>query len=81
MVFNICGAKICKAFDLAENRKFKRYRRSFLILRFNLDCSVWKKYLCFKNITTEDDIVDYFLDLNPKLKSFYNLYQNILYAL
>ena len=40
MVFNICGAKICKAFDLAENRKFKRYRRSFLILRFNLDCSV-----------------------------------------
>lgn len=30
---------------------------------------------------TEVDIVDYLLDLNSELKSSYNLYQNILYAL
>ena len=62
-------------------RKFKRYWRLFLTSRFNLDCSVWKKYICFKNLMTEVDIVDYLLDLSPELKSSYNLYQNILYAL
>ena len=62
-------------------RKFKRYWRLFLTSRFDLDCSVWKKYLCFKNLMTEVDIVDYLLDLSSELKSSYNLYQNILYAL
>ena len=62
-------------------RKFKRYWRLFLTSRFDLDCSSWKKYLCFKNLMTEVDIVDYLLDLSPKLKASYNLYQNILYAL
>ena len=32
-------------------------------------------------MTTEVDIVDYLVNLNPKLKASYNLYQNILYAL
>ena len=62
-------------------RKFKRYRKLFLTSRFDLDCSIWKKYICFKDLITEVDIVDYLLDSNPVLKNAYNLYQNILYAL
>ena len=71
----------CMKNNKENYRKFKRYWRLFLTSRFNLDCSAWKKYICFKNLMTEVDIVDYLLDLNPKLKASYNLYQNILYAL
>ena len=62
-------------------RKFKRYWRLILTSRFDLDCSYWKKYLCFKNLMTEVDIVDYLLNLSPELTASYNLYQNILYAI
>lgn len=62
-------------------RKFKRYWRLILTSRFDLDCSYWKKYLCFKNLMTEVDIVDYLLDLSTELTASYNLYQNILYAI
>ena len=68
--------------DNKENyRKFKRYWRLILTSRFDLDCSYWKKYLCFKNLMTEVDIVDYLLNLSPELTASYNLYQNILYAI
>ena len=62
-------------------RKFKRYWRLILTSRFDLDCSYWKKYLCFKNLMTEVDILDYLLNLSPELTASYNLYQNILYAI
>ena len=62
-------------------RKFKRYWRLFLTSRFDLDCSCWRKYMCFKNLMTEVDIVDFLLNLSPELTSSYNLYQNILYAI
>ena len=62
-------------------RKFKRYWRLILTSRFDLDCSYWKKYLCFKNLMTEVDIVDYLLNLSPELTASYNLHQNILYAI
>jgi len=62
-------------------RKFKRYWRLILKSRLELDCSCWKKYLCFKNLMTEVDVVDFLLDLDEELKETYNLYQNILYAL
>ena len=63
-------------------RKFKRYWRLLLTSRFDLDCSYWKKYLCFKNLMTEVDIVDYLLSLSPNLlhliiyiKIFYMLFK------
>jgi len=62
-------------------RKFKRYWRLLLTSRLDLKCSHWKKYPCFKHLTTERDIVDYLLNSSPELKESYNLYQNILYAL
>jgi len=62
-------------------RKYKRYWRLILTSRFDLDCSRWKKYLCFKNLMTEVDIVNYLLELSPELTASYNLYQNILYAI
>ena len=71
----------CMKNNKENYRKFKRYWRLFLTSRFDLDCSSWKKYVCFKNLMTEVDIVDYLLDLSPILKASYNLYQNILYAL
>lgn len=37
--------------------------------------------MCFKNLMTEVDIVDFLLNLSPELTSSYNLYQNILYAI
>lgn len=67
--------------DKANYRKMKRYWRLLLKSRFDLDCSKWKKYLCFKNLMTEVDIVDYILEQNTELKETYELYQNILYAL
>jgi len=62
-------------------RKFKRYWRLLLKSRLDLNCNSWKKYLCFKNLTTEVDIVDFLINLDEQLKETYNLYQNILYAL
>ena len=65
--------------DKNNYRKFKRYWKLILKSRFELDCSHWKKYTCFKNFMTEVDIVDYLLSQNNELKETYYLYQNILY--
>ena len=67
--------------DKTNYRKMKRYWRLLLKSRLDLDGSIWKKYLCFKNLMTEIDIVDYILDQNEELKNTYYLYQNILYSL
>lgn len=67
--------------DKINYRKMKRYYRLLLKPRLELDCSKWKKYMCFKNLMTEVDIVDYILEQNDELKKTYELYQNILYAL
>ena len=67
--------------DKVNYRKMKRYWRLLLKSRLDLDCSKWKKYLCFKSLMTEVDIVDYILEHNTELKETYELYQNILYAL
>lgn len=67
--------------DKTNYNKMKRYWRLFLTSRLDLNCSSWKKYTCFKNLMTEVDIVDYLLNTNEELKSSYELYQNILYAL
>lgn len=67
--------------DKENYRKFKRYWRLILTSRLDLDKSRWKKYICFKNLMTEVDIVNYLINTNEELKATYNLYQSILYAL
>lgn len=78
--FNKTRVQVMKK-DKTNYRKMKRYWRLLLKARLDLDSSVWKKYLCFKNLMTEVDIVDYILDQNEELKNTYYLYQNILYSL
>ena len=67
--------------DKTNYRKYKRYWRLLFKPRLELDSSYWKKYICFKNLMTEVDIVDYILEQSDELKATYNLYQSILYAL
>lgn len=61
--------------------KLKRYWRNILKSRFDLNCSSWKKYPCFKNLTTEQDIVDYLVSLDVEFEETYQIYQDLLYAL
>lgn len=67
--------------DKTNYRKMKRYWRLLLKPRFDLDCSCWKKYTCFKDLMTEVDIVNYILEQNKELNATYNLYQSLLYSL
>ena len=64
-----------------DYRKFKRYWRLLLTSRLELNSSKWNKYLCFKQLTTDVDIVEYLINIDEELKSSYNLYQNLLYAI
>ena len=61
--------------------KLKRYWRNILKSRFELNCSKWKKYPCFKSQTTEQDIVDYLTSLDVEFEETYQIYQDLLYAL
>ena len=61
--------------------KIKRYWKNILKSRFELNCSSWKKYPCFKELTTEQDIVDYLVSLDSELEETYQVYQDLLYAL
>ena len=67
--------------DKINYRKYKRYWKLLLKPRLELDSGYWKKYICFKNLMTEVDIVNYLLNQNEELKETYNLYQSILYSL
>ncbi len=67
--------------DKLNYRKYKRYFRLLFKPRLELDSSYWKKYICFKNLMTEVDIVNYLLEQSDELKATYNLYQSILYSL
>ena len=60
--------------------KLKRYWKNILKSRFELNCSTWKKYPCFNNLTTEQDIVDYLVSLDSELEETYQVYQDLLYA-
>ena len=60
--------------------KLKRYWKNILKSRFELNCSKWKKYPCFKNQTTEQDIVDYLISLDIEFEETYQIYQDLLYA-
>ena len=60
--------------------KLKRYWKNILKSRFELNCSTWKKYPCFNDLTTEQDIVDYLVSLASELEETYQVYQDLLYA-
>ena len=60
--------------------KLKRYWKNILKSRFELNCSTWKKYPCFKYQTTEQDIVDYLTSLDIEFEETYQIYQDLLYA-
>ena len=67
--------------DKTNYRKYKRYWRLLFKPRLELNCSYWKKYVCFKHLMTEVDVVDYLLSQEKELKETYNFYQSVLYAL
>ena len=71
--------KLMKKDDTNYN-KLKNYWKSILKSRFELDCSSWKRYKCFKDLTTEQDIVDYLVSLDKSFEETYEVYQNLLYA-
>ena len=60
--------------------KLKNYWKNILKSRFELDCSSWKRYKCFKDLTTEQDIVDYLVSLDKEFEETYQVYQDLLYA-
>lgn len=66
--------------DKNNYNKLKRYWKNILKSRFELNCSCWKKYPCFKNLTTEQDIVDYLVSLDSEFEETYQIYQDLLYA-
>ena len=60
--------------------KLKNYWKNILKSRFELDCYSWKRYKCFKDLTTEQDIVDYLVSLDKEFEETYQVYQDLLYA-
>lgn len=63
-----------------DYRKLKRYWKLLLKSRDELKASVWKKYTCFNDLTTEIDIVNYLINSDDELKDSYQAYQDLLYA-
>lgn len=66
--------------DKKNYKKMKRYWRLILKSRYELDCSKWKKFVCFNSLMTEVDVVDYIVNSNEVLKNTYQIYQDLLYA-
>ena len=63
------------------HRKVKRYWKLILKDRNDLDVSKWKRFTCFDSLMTEEDIVNYLINIDKELKETYLVYQDILYAL
>ena len=66
--------------DKVNYNKLKRYWKNILKSRLELDSSKWRKYTCFKDLTTELDIVNYLVSLDKELEGTYHVYQDLLYA-
>lgn len=67
--------------DNKNYNKFKRYWKFILKNQDDLNNTKWKRWWCFDNLMTQSDVVNYLININPLLKSTYEIYQNILYAL
>ena len=65
----------------AAYNKIKRYWKLILKDRNELDYSKWKRYICFPNLMTEIDVVNYILDQSIELKTTYYKYQELLQSI
>ena len=63
-----------------DYRKFKRYWKLLLKSREDLSNSEWKKFVCFDNLMTTTDVVDYLINVDDELKQTYLVYQKLLFA-
>ena len=63
-----------------DYNKLKRYWRLILKPSSELDTSKWRKYKCFDNLMTQQDVVNYLINTSEELKQTYNIYQDILYS-
>lgn len=67
--------------DSRHYRKFKRYWKLILKNEEDLDNSTFKKYICFKHMIRETDVVHYLVSRDPQLQATYELYQDLLNAI
>ncbi len=61
--------------------KFKHYWRLLLKAQEDLNATKFFYSNCFKKMISQQEIVDFLLDLSPKLKETYNFYQTIQQAI
>ena len=66
--------------DTINYKKMKRYWRLILKDETELNCSKWEKFVCFKDLLTQKDLVNYIVSQNDELKNTYIIYQELLYA-
>ena len=66
--------------DKINYKKMKRYWRLILKDETELNCSKWEKFVCFKDLLTQKDLVNYIVSQNDELKNTYIIYQELLYA-
>ena len=66
--------------DKTNYNKLKRYWKLLLKNEEKLNDTEYKKYVCFKKLMREKDIVDYLLSTSQELKETYELYQDLLSA-
>ena len=66
--------------DKINYKKMKRYWRLILKDETELNCSKWEKFVCFKGLLTQKDLVNYIVSQNDELKNTYIIYQELLYA-
>ena len=67
--------------DSRHYRKLKRYWKLILKNEEDLDNSTFKKYICFKHMMRETDVVHYLVSRDPQLQATYELYQDLLNAI
>lgn len=72
--------KIMK-YDRKNYNKLKRYWHLLLKSQDELDGTKWKRWWCFDNLMTQSDVVSYLININSQLKTTYEIYQSLLYAL
>lgn len=72
--------KIMK-YDKKNYNKLKRYWHLLLKSQDELDGTKWKRWWCFDNLMTQSNVVSYLININSQLKTTYEIYQSLLYAL
>lgn len=72
--------KIMK-YDRKNYNKLKRYWHLLLKSQDELDGTKWKRWWCFDNLMTQSNVVSYLININSQLKTTYEIYQSLLYAL